>query len=48
MITTVDIVPQEDDLVVFFKVLLDDLLTGIQVSVGISNKDDLSSGRKMK
>jgi hypothetical protein len=44
------IVPQEDDSVRFFKfkVLTDDLLTGIQISMGISDEDDLPLGGKME
>jgi hypothetical protein len=38
------IVSEEDDSVRLFKVLMDDLLAGIQISMGISDKDDLPLG----
>jgi hypothetical protein len=37
----IHIIPKEDDSVRFFKVLMDDLLGGIQVSMGISDEDNL-------
>ena len=44
----IHIIPKEDDSVRFLKVLTDNLLTGIQISVGVSDEDDLPSRREME
>jgi hypothetical protein len=44
----IHIISKEGNSVVFFEVLTDNLLTGIQISVGVSDEDDLPSRREME